>query len=156
MEKEIKQQVPIPTSPNPADNGKGYLVVHVTTAGGAIPLEGARVEIRSNAPEAGTAPETRGYTVASLVSGSDGNTARIPLSAPPRALSERPGAVTPYALYQADVMLEGYYDQSYSGIPIFDGVTSIQPIALIPLPENGTATPRRDEIRYFEGERNDL
>ncbi len=132
--------------------GTGYLTVHVTTAGGAIPLEGALVTIRSYAPEEDSDAATRGDAVAVLTSGRDGNTARIPLTAPPRANSAAPNSGPPYALYQAEVVLDGYYDQRYVSIPIFDGITAIQPAVLIPLPENGApALPRRDGIRYYEG-----
>ncbi len=131
--------------------GTGYLIVQVSTARGAIPLEGARVDIRTYESETTSDSDTRADVVASLVSGRDGNTARIPLSAPPKAMSERAGNGTPYALYQAEVSLEGYYDQTYIGIPIFDGITAIQPAILIPLPENGTASiPRPEGTRFFE------
>ena len=133
-------------------DGTGYLILHVTTAGGAIPLEGVKINVNRYEDEAASDPKNRGDTVASPVSGRDGNTVRIPLSAPPKILSESPGNPSPYALYSVDAVLDGYYAQSYAGIPIFDGVTSIQPIVLIPLPENGTqGIPREDSIRYFEG-----
>ena len=134
--------------------GQGYLILHVTTARGAIPLEGAQVSIRSN-PEKPNA--TAGDVLATLVSGTDGNTARIPLDAPPRATSMRPGNGLPYASYIAEVRLDGYYDPVYSGIPLFDGITAIQPVDLIPLPENGTnGIPRPDGLRVFENSMADL
>ena len=129
-------------------NGQGYLIIHVTTARGAIPLEGAQVSIRNYLEEPS---EGRGDVIATLISGTDGNTARIPLSAPPRSASLKPGNGTPFTPYIAEVRLEGYYDQTYSGIPVFDGITAIQPADLIPLPENGQSdsfTP--DSTRDFE------
>ncbi len=139
-------------SPSSPQVGTGYLVFAVTTARGAIPLEGARVDVRNYEPEGGSDPATRGDTVASLISGRDGNTARIPLSAPPKSYSSAPGNSKPYSLYQAEVTLDGYYRQTYIAIPIFDGITAIQPVNLIPLPENGTVSlPRPDENRFFEG-----
>ena len=117
------------------NTGKGYLVIHVTTARGAIPLEGAQVSIRDYSPAESS---QRGDVIATLVSGRDGNTAILPLAAPPRAESMKPGGPLPYASYIAEVHLEGYSDQSYNGIPIFDGITAIQPADLIPIPENGT------------------
>ena len=138
-------------NPNPTD-GTGYLILHVTTAGGAIPLAGVKINVNRYTPEEASDQKVRGDTVASPVSGTDGNTVRIPLSAPPKRLSESPGNPNPFALYSVDATLDGYYSQSYAGIPIFDGVTSIQPIVLIPLPENGTqGLPREDSVRYFEG-----
>lgn len=130
--------------------GRGYLVIHVTTARGSIPLEGAQVTIRDNLPES---EAVRGDVIATLVSGSGGNTAIIPLDAPPRADSMKPGGPPPFATYIAEIRLEGYRDEVYSGIPIFDGITAIQPADLIPLPENGQTdafTP--DGIRFFESE----
>ena len=38
----------------------------------------------------------------------------------------------PYALYDATVKAEGYSTVELSSIPIFDGVTSIQRVAMIP------------------------
>ncbi|MBR7098156.1 MAG: hypothetical protein IKC59_01975 [Clostridia bacterium] len=158
MEKDIRDHSVAPSTPPTSQNGTGYLLVHVATAGGAIPLEGAMVDIRIYQPESQSEQQTRGDTVASLVSGPDGNTVRIPLSAPPKALSESPNtSETPYALYSAIVTLDGYYSQSYVGIPIFDGISSIQPVILIPLPENGTqGLPRENSIRFFEGMSADL
>lgn len=138
-----------PQSSAPA--GTGYLIFHITTARGAIPLEGARVDIRDY--ERGeTAPETTGDVLFSLVSGRDGNTPKIALPAPPRANSEKPGMPAAYSRYQAEVALEGYYRQTYIGIPVFDGITAIQPAVLIPIPESGTADP--GQTRFFETEDN--
>lgn len=135
----------------PEATGTGYLIVQVTTARGAIPLEGAKVDIRAYPPEEASDPATRADILTSLISGRDGNTARIPLPAPPKSMSEKPGSGKPYSLYQADVSLDGYFSQAYIGIPIFDSITAIQPAVLIPLPENGTnGIPRPDEVRYFE------
>ena len=115
------------------------------------------VNVRTYLPEDSSDPATRGDVIASLTTGRDGNTVRIPLSAPPRSNSETPNGGVPYALYQAEVTMEGYYDQSYLAIPVFDGISAIQPVVMIPLPENGTTgIPRPDAIRFFEGFRSDL
>ena len=148
MDQERKQA---PTTNSNQETGTGYLIVQVSTARGAIPLEGARVDIRTYESENGSSPSTRGDVVASLISGRDGNTIRLPLSAPPKAASAAPGNGRPYALYQAEVSMEGYYNQTYIGIPIFDGITAIQPAVLIPLSENGTTgIPRPDDTSFFE------
>lgn len=139
---------PVP-APAPDQSGTGYLIVHVTTARGAIPIEGAQVDIRTYEEEASSNPATRGDVVASLTSGRDGNTTRIPLSTPPAGTSERPGSVRPFALYQADVFAEGYRRQSYLGIPVFDGITSLQPAVLVPLPEDGSGGTAPAEPLYF-------
>lgn len=143
---------PTPTPPDerPDDTGTGYLTVRVTAAHGAIPLGSARVEIRSYGQEEATAPDTRGDTVASLISGADGSTATVPLAAPPASRSASPGAKFPFARYQADVFLEGYRRQSYIGIPIFDGVTSLQSADLVPLPEDGSGGYQLTAPQYFQ------
>ena len=49
----------------------------------------------------------------------------------------------PFATYNVDVQLDGYFPATAQQVPIFDGITSVQPINLIPLPKNGT-TDRYD------------
>ena len=136
--------------------GMGYLIVRTSTAGGAIPLEGARVSVRNYDKDLGL---PRGDVIASVISGRDGNTPIIPLSAPPRSASQVPsnGGVTPFASYFVEVRLEGYFHQSYAGLVIFDGITSIQPVDMIPLPENGkTDSFTPDGERFLESENPDL
>lgn len=129
--------------------GEGRLVVHVTTARGAIPLEGAQVHIRNY--EKDTAAEDRGDVIASAVTGRDGNTPLFYLPAPPSAASRVPGNQQPFSTYNAEVFLEGFFSQNYINIPIFDGILAIQPADLIPLPENGTTDARTpDGNRFFE------
>lgn len=139
----------------PGQNCYGQLIVQVTTAQGAIPLEGAQVDVRSYEPEDVEDPESYGNVIASLVSGRDGNTPPIRLSSPPCSFADGPGGEKPYRLYQAEVFLEGYYNQNYIGIPIYEGITVIQPAVMIPLPENGSVDTPND-TRYFESEEPEL
>ena len=140
--------------PQKQDMGTGYLIVHVTTARGAIPLEGAQVDIRSYPPD-GT--EGQGDVIASLVTQRDGNTLPYPLPAPPRADSMRPGNGRPYSVFLIEVHEDGYYSQTYSNVPIFDGIVAIQPADLIPLPENERTDSRTpDGERFFESTAPDL
>lgn len=132
--------------------GKGSLIVHVSTARGAIPLEGAMVTVRNffQEPE-----ENRGDAVAVLVSGRDGNTPVLTLDAPPREESMEPmnGAPgLPYARYNLEVRLEGYEHQNYISVPIFDGILAIQPVYLIPIPENGSDGNREGTEYFYETE----
>ena len=152
-------------SPRPSDGdrsdtrpmtGQGKLVFQITTAGGAIPLEGAEVTLRQS-----RGPTDAGGDVLSvLYSGRDGKTEALTLPAPARGYSLEPardGAPVPYALYNADVRMDGFYKQSYIRIPVFDGITSIQRASLIPLPENGyEGGVRPDGSVFIEGENPDL
>ena len=143
----------LPPAPISPMTGRGKLVFRVSTAGGAIPLEGAQVVVRER--RADTHPD-RGNAVAVMTSGVGGKTPVLSLPAPPRALSMSPtpdGAPPPFACYDAEVTLSGYYAAEFVCIPVFDGITSVQPATLIPLPENGRpdgATP--EDTVIFEGE----
>ncbi len=132
--------------------GKGSLIIHVSTARGAIPLEGAIVTVRNFLQES---EENRGGAVAVLVSGRDGNTPILTLDAPPRSESMEPegGAPgLPYARYNLEVRLEGYEHQNYISVPIFDGILAIQPVFLIPIPENGSDGNRQGTEYFYETE----
>ena len=134
------------------NTGQGILVVHVTTARGAIPLEGALVNVRQDAPDENG---IRGDVIAALTTGTDGNTEPLTLPAPQRSQSLTPnhGAEKPFSTYHVEVQLEGYYTQNYANVPIFDGIAAIQPADLIPLPENGRTDSRTpDGDRFFESE----
>lgn len=133
---------------------EGYLVVHVTTARGAIPLEGAAIHIRTNEPS-DTTP--RADILYATTTNRDGNTERIPLAAPPRENSMSPGEVPPFSTYHLEVRREGYGMQAFSALPIFAGITAVQPVDLIPLPEDGTSTPLRPEDeKFYENSPTDL
>lgn len=142
--------LPSPESP-PYDDmtGSGRIIFQVSTASGAVPLEGAQVTVREHRP--GGAPDSKGDTLAVLYTGNDGKTDPLTLPAPARALSmeQAPsGAPLPFALYDADVICADYYRQEYTRIPLFDGVTSIQRVDLVPLPSASApgqiGQPRRD------------
>ena len=148
---------PVPDRPAGEMTGRGKLVFQITTASGAIPLEGAEIILRVFPA---TADSGAGEVVAVLYSGGDGKTEVLTLPAPARSMSLEPaldGAPVPYALYDAEVNLDNFYTQSYTRIPVFDGITSIQRASLIPLPENGYADGLHpDGARFVEGENPDL
>lgn len=113
----------------------GTLIVSVYTAGGALPVPQAQVTVRfSDSENSGVL--TVVYTDAS------GNTPRISLPAPPAASSEVPGAAVPYAKYTVEVEKENFSPRSFSDVPVFAGITSVQPVNLIPRTEYpGESTP---------------
>ena len=129
--------------------GQGALVVHVTTARGAIPLEGAQVHVRNYDAEGS---EGRGDVIRSVVSGRDGNTPVIPLPAPARVESLKPNgnAIPPFASYLVEVILEGYFQQNYIKVPIFDGITAVQNARIIPIAEFDAKDPFYTQQNIFE------
>lgn len=127
-----------PRQTPPEETCYGALIVQVTTARGAIPLENATVDVFPYDPDS---PEPEGDLIASLRTDRSGNTPVIRLPAPTCSGSDSPGGPRPFSLYRASIRKIGYYDQSYSGIPIYEGITVIQPAILIPMAENGSAYP---------------
>ena len=126
----------IPQYTNIGYTGTGYLVIRASTASSAIPLEGASVTVRGNQPNFSA-------VIVELTTERNGLTPKISLAAPPRGNSTSPGMENPFATYNVDVQLDGYFPATAQQVPIFDGITSVQPINLIPLPKNGT-TDRYD------------
>ena len=106
----------------------GYLLVKVSTARGAIPLENAAINVR------GSSPEDSGV-IYSLKSDRDGLSERIALPAPPRSASQSPGEQVPYSLWNIDVFKEGYIPVSYQNVPVYSSIVSVQPAVMIPAGE---------------------
>ena len=115
----------------------GYLTVRVSTAGGAIPLEGVAVNVRG-----GNVDESD--IIYALVTNSDGLTPTVSLATPPRSASTSPqNSVPPYAVYNVDVYAEGYAPAFFHNVPVFSGINSVQPAVLLPNIENGKVTPEQ-------------
>lgn len=115
-------------------SGYGYMIVRVTTARGAIPLAGAHVTVHNYDPEF---EGGRGDIIAVYTSGASGLTERFALPAPPKALSQSPGNGRSYETYNLTVTYPGYYQKYYLNAPVFEGITAIQNVDMIPLPDNG-------------------
>jgi len=107
----------------------GYLIVKVSTARGAIPLENASVSIRGATRESSD-------IIYSLRSDADGLTKKIPLPAPAKAMSEVPGNAFPFSVWNIDVIKDGYSPIYFQNVPIYASITSIQPAIMVPLSEN--------------------
>ena len=113
---------------NASTENIGYLVVRVSTARGAIPLENATVSVR------GSTLQNSDITY-SLETDVSGLTPRLPLPAPPISNSLSPNQATPYSLWNIDVFLKWFVSAKYSGVPVYSGITSVQSAELVPLSE---------------------
>lgn len=108
----------------------GYLIVRVSAASGTIPLEGALVTVYY-------AENDRNGVIITRYTDQSGKSEKIELPAPERSLSQTPesGGVRPYSVYNVEVVLDGYYDAFELEVPVFDGVTSVLPVNMIPKAE---------------------
>ncbi|MBP3370193.1 MAG: hypothetical protein J6L85_05515 [Clostridia bacterium] len=106
----------------------GYLVVRVSTALGAIPLEGATVNIRGNT-------EGSSGVLYSLLTDRDGLTKKVSVPTPPRELSEHPGEEVPFSSWNIDVFKNGYVPVSFQNVPVYSSIVSVQPAVLVPISE---------------------
>ena len=125
-------------------NSYGYLIVKVSTASDAIPIENASVIVQGK-------DENNQEILLSLLTDRDGLTTKIMLPAPPRELSESPSpANKPYSVYNIDVYKEGYYPHHYNGVPIFQNVTAIQNAHIVPFSELDAQNPYTNEGEIFD------
>ena len=116
-----------------SSNTTGYLIVKVSTARGAIPLQDASVNIRGN-------DSSDSGVIYSLKTNSDGQTPKVELATPEIYFSESPDSPIPYALYNVDVFKEGYLPMYFNKVPVFPSIISVQPAVMIPLSEGGNPT----------------
>ena len=115
-----------------AQNPKNYgrLVVSTTAASLAIPIRDAFVSIRI--PSEGSGSEITHI----LMTGADGLTDAIEIETPSPAESLAPGGKKPFTEVDIEVSADGYYRVVSRRVPIYPGITSIQPVRMIPIPES--------------------
>lgn len=111
---------------SPDESGIGYIKAEVTTGGGAVPIENAVVLITKK-------ENGRTYLLKMLISDESGSTETVALPAPNVSFSETPDpSEKPFADYYISTYADGFYAENDMEVPVFSGVKSIQPIALIP------------------------
>ena len=120
------------------EQSQGYIIIKVSTARGAIPLEDAAVSIR------GASPENSGI-IYSLRTNSDGITKKVALPSPARSLSESPGNPFPFSRWNVDVFKDGYIPAYFQNVPVYASITSVQPAILIPMSESSIFEERFNE-----------
>ncbi len=124
----------------------GTLIVQTQGAAEAIPIAGATVVVRL-AREDGASDLFR-----ILTTDESGLTSPIRIETPAPAESLSPGGKKPYTEISTEVTALGYYSIVNTGIPIYPGITSIQPVRMIPLPTASDGTPFPPEtIQVNEG-----
>ena len=119
-------------------NESGYIVVAVKTAGGALPVENAVVTVKDES----------GNILYVEFTDRSGRTPKLRVAAPPKANSSAPGASEPpFFNYNIDTDKEGFTSVRNVNVPIYPGITSIQPIELLPLAEGS----QNENVTFTEG-----
>lgn len=109
-------------SQNPAF---GTLIFQVTGGQGAFPVPGATILLTKQLNDQQRLSVT-------VITDESGKTQPISLPAPSRELSQRPGNGIVFATYQAEISAPGYVTTEIRDLPVFDGITTIQPVNLSP------------------------
>lgn len=105
--------------------GKARVVFRLSTGRGAIPVKQAKV----------TVTDEKENVVATVYTNDVGRTEVLMLDAPSRELTATPFATTkPYNICHASIDAEGFNQVRVRGIQLFDGMLSIEPIQMVPLP----------------------
>ena len=114
------------------------LQVQVTAAHQAIPIPEALVLISRQDP--GEPLETLIRVMGTDVSGL---TPDITVPAPDRELTQAPGEYLPYVTYRVVVVAEGYRPQFHGNVAVFGGMSTLLPVALVPILEDSVPPPSR-------------
>ena len=108
----------------------GQLQIRVSTENQVFPIEGAVVTV-THSHNADTLLDRV------LITDQNGLTPIIDLPTKDRTLSLSPDNPTPYTTYNVRVTTDGYFTKDFLNLPIYGGVTAVQSVSMIPLPEGG-------------------
>ena len=113
---------------NLEDTDTAFLVVQVSTADEAMPVSEAYVTVTRERNE-------EEILVRFALTDQSGKTPVMALPALPAELSEESGNPHPYVSYNIRTDHQGYYSVKNIHVPVFGGITSIQPVEMVPVPE---------------------
>ena len=109
------------------NNWVGYIKARAFTANGAIPLPDVSVVV--------TSAEENGERISiELKTDENGETQTAEVPTPLASAGDAPGETRPYAVYDVEAYLPGYYAYRALSIPVFGDTLTVQPIGLFPLP----------------------
>ena len=130
---------------NTNDAPVGTLFAKVTAGRGTFPLEGVTVYVRDYRDG------SEGELLYTLKTGSDGLTPSVRLSAPDKSSSLSPGGTAlPYSEYVITAQKSGFNTVENVGVPIFDGIVSIQNVDMVPLTEDEVLNGSTGTTVYYE------
>ena len=118
---------------------EGYIVFQVYTSRGAIPVVGAYASVTRGS---GDQRDLIGFRITN----EDGRTEPVSIETPPKGLSMEPGSEKPFAMCDIRVDHPGYYTVYVKDVQIFEGLTSLQQVQMIPLQEEATINNRSESF----------
>ena len=128
----------------------GTVIVRVTSADGAIPIEGATVAFRI---VDGGVPRL----TAILETDESGETSPVKIQTPSPLLSMSPDPDSlPYSTVNIEVTADGYYTSANMNVPVFAGITSVQNVNMISLPDGAPEGFVSPNVIVFESEAPEL
>lgn len=128
------------------NQGKGTLKVQAFSGREAFPIVNARVVVSKDF-------ENESHIFFDDLTDTSGIVENMMLSSPSKDVAQRDNTILPYSTYSIRVTHPYFITTVYENVPVFDGITSIQPVNMIPR----TGTPTDDkEIVYTEQEPTDL
>ena len=121
-----------------AMGSEGKILVRVSAAENAIPLEGVTVVITRRGSGAvlellARTPRLCAMCLGLRSTNADGQTTPVPVSTPDRELSESPSGEKSWSSVDITANTPGYERVIVENVQVFSGVTTIQDFALIPL-----------------------
>ncbi len=128
------------------NNGNGTLKVQTFSGREAFPIVSARVQVTKDF-------DNGVHTFTDELTDTSGIVDGISLIAPRKNLAQEDNSILPFSTYTIKVTHPNFITTLYTNVPVFDEVTSIQPVNLVPK----TGTPTDDnEIIYVDEEPKDL
>lgn len=109
---------------------RGFIFFQVSTIDNAVPIKGAKVQISKDFGN-------RTEIFYELETDESGRTAIVPIPAPPKQFSLVPElSAQPFATYDATIKYGENGIRKMYNIPVFAGMTSIQPYVITPSPDD--------------------
>ena len=128
-EPNTQTNVEPPLPPPYPQDAIGFLQIQATTARNVLPVENATVTVIGEL-------DGKQVLYQTVFTDDSGFSPLLTLPAVSAQLSLTPDNALPYVTYTIRVVKDGFYPVENTKVPIFEGVTSRQPVYLIPLPES--------------------
>ncbi len=123
-----EEEILPPSAPPPMEMSLGYLRAFVTTGRGALPVPNAQVIVTRVVNEEELLEQAARTDIS-------GYTPLFTLPAVSSVYSQTPGNQDPFTYYTIYVRADGFYPVRLRNVPLYGGITAMQPVDLIPVAE---------------------